>query len=773
MNRKIFSNFLLSYLIVLLIPLIIGIIAYNEALKAVEQDAWEANLSSLQQCRSILDGRLAEVDQVVTQMAFNPKIRALANADSPYEDATNIINIKDAQESIIPYRYTNNFVKDIYIYLNKSNIVISPYYTYLSQTQFYNDYFKYGDMNIKQWTDKILNVRHIKDFYPSTAVITGTITKNSESMILYVQSFPFDSDVKGHIMALISKNEIQKLLGNISIGQGGSSYITDQNGRTLVSFSSEPNQPLNAVNIKFNDKNGYLIQDIAGKRMLISYDISPYNGWHYIAVLPYNVVMYRVQHIKQIIYIILLLALLIGVCSACIMAYQKSKPIKNLLELIKDKMDSLQDEKRQNEYAYLSKSIMNLIDNNKAMKDSLKKQIPLLQVTFLEKLLKDGFNNLDEIKWFLDQLGFKMLNGGISVLILKVNIQPSSIHNSTLSEIGAVKVIVREEFSKYHRRDFHYYDLDFEKSVFIFDYINDEGLSYTTYIENFVNEVSSMIYNSYGISLLFASRDQTCDYMNINRLFDEAMEALEHKYLHKGRNIVWYENIVEQEESYYYPMNTETRLMNFTKLGNIEMIEDIIDRIYQENYEKKRLSSPMSRNLINDMCCTILKTVDIFHGEQNKHIRKHIEDKVNNIGSCTTIDETFTAIINCYRDICNIVNLQKHNKNRRVMDNIMEFISNNYMDPQMSLTLVAEKFNFASAYLSKMFKDYTNENFTTYLEKIRISKACDFLMHGFNVDVVSSKVGYNSVYAFRSAFKRVQGTTPSEYRVESRFQNSI
>jgi len=99
------------------------------------------------------------------------------------------------------------------------------------------------------------------------------------------------------------------------------------------------------------------------------------------------------------------------------------------------------------------------------------------------------------------------------------------------------------------------------------------------------------------------------------------------------------------------------------------------------------------------------------------------------------------------------------------MKRIMDLIQRNYNE-NLKLETLASVFNYNSAYLGKMFKSTTGEYFNTYLDKVRINKAKDFLKQGMKVYQVAEKVGYTNVDYFHSKFKKYVGTSPSNYRKE-------
>jgi two-component system response regulator YesN len=98
------------------------------------------------------------------------------------------------------------------------------------------------------------------------------------------------------------------------------------------------------------------------------------------------------------------------------------------------------------------------------------------------------------------------------------------------------------------------------------------------------------------------------------------------------------------------------------------------------------------------------------------------------------------------------------------MKRILNYIHKNY-NKELKLELLAEIFNYNSAYLGKMFKNYTGESFNVYLDKVRIYKAKEMLLNNdLKVYQVSEKVGFSNIDYFYSKFKKYVGTSPKEFR---------
>lgn len=100
----------------------------------------------------------------------------------------------------------------------------------------------------------------------------------------------------------------------------------------------------------------------------------------------------------------------------------------------------------------------------------------------------------------------------------------------------------------------------------------------------------------------------------------------------------------------------------------------------------------------------------------------------------------------------------------QVAETIREYIKNNYMK-EISMQDAARMMNYSDAYFCKLFKQCFDQNFTSYLTRLRINEAKKLLEdRTISVKDVSMRVGYYDSNYFAKVFKRITGVIPSEYR---------
>lgn len=98
----------------------------------------------------------------------------------------------------------------------------------------------------------------------------------------------------------------------------------------------------------------------------------------------------------------------------------------------------------------------------------------------------------------------------------------------------------------------------------------------------------------------------------------------------------------------------------------------------------------------------------------------------------------------------------------------IEYISSNYMDQELSLSVLAEELGINNSYLSRLFRRETGSTITSFLNSYRIRMAQYYLRNSDRRHYeISEMVGYKNVEYFNNIFKKISGITPKEYRLNA------
>ncbi len=103
-------------------------------------------------------------------------------------------------------------------------------------------------------------------------------------------------------------------------------------------------------------------------------------------------------------------------------------------------------------------------------------------------------------------------------------------------------------------------------------------------------------------------------------------------------------------------------------------------------------------------------------------------------------------------------------RNQVKMKQAVKYIEENY-HRDINMAMVSNDISMNYSVFSITFKEYTGQNFVSYLKSVRLKEAKRLLDEtDYKVNEISQKVGYEDEKHFMKTFKMTYGITPSEYR---------
>ncbi len=101
---------------------------------------------------------------------------------------------------------------------------------------------------------------------------------------------------------------------------------------------------------------------------------------------------------------------------------------------------------------------------------------------------------------------------------------------------------------------------------------------------------------------------------------------------------------------------------------------------------------------------------------------------------------------------------------------VFNYILENY-NKEISADALAATLGMSQSKFSRFFRKATGNNFTAFVNHIRINKACHLLMNtDMYVSNICYEVGFNNVANFNRRFLDMKGVTPKEFRAQAHGQ---
>ncbi|MEN2414893.1 AraC family transcriptional regulator [Flavobacterium mesophilum] len=109
------------------------------------------------------------------------------------------------------------------------------------------------------------------------------------------------------------------------------------------------------------------------------------------------------------------------------------------------------------------------------------------------------------------------------------------------------------------------------------------------------------------------------------------------------------------------------------------------------------------------------------------------------------------------------VPVTEDNKSDRLAE-VFKYVKSNYKE-EISLDEISKIANLTPTSFCRMFKAKTKKPFVEYLNEIRVSNACKYLIEtDLGISEIAYECGYKTASNFNKLFKKLIGTTPKEYR---------
>ncbi|MTI58643.1 MAG: response regulator [Firmicutes bacterium] len=112
----------------------------------------------------------------------------------------------------------------------------------------------------------------------------------------------------------------------------------------------------------------------------------------------------------------------------------------------------------------------------------------------------------------------------------------------------------------------------------------------------------------------------------------------------------------------------------------------------------------------------------------------------------------------------NLISLSYENKRKELINKMKEYIAKNYQDG-ITLSKMAEVFNFSTSHLSNLFYEETGEHFSDYINMLKLKKAKELLKTtNYKIYEIANQLGFNDAFYFSTWFKKLVGVSPTIYK---------
>ena len=245
---------------------------------------------------------------------------------------------------------------------------------------------------------------------------------------------------------------------------------------------------------------------------------------------------------------------------------------------------------------------------------------------------------------------------------------------------------------------------------------------------------------------------------------NNAIKALDGMLVGGRGSVYFYEQESSNEgQDYYFPKDYVKQLDKILREQNLKEAKNLLDEIYNKNITEYECSVTAIQCLIDELHISTLK---VLKGINSHNITRINIDKID---FASTLEESFQYYYAVYETICNQMQMITSNKKdiEKLGKEIIEYIDENFRNPEISLANITEKFGVSNKYITQCCKQKLGVTYLQYIQEKRIAYSRQLLdERKLPLEQIAELCGYTNLLTFRRNFKSITGMNPSDYRNE-------
>lgn len=753
-TNEIMKLFLILFLTLNIVMITIGGTSYVYTLNIFKESIYQQNISNIENISNLFESKVMAAEDLAEDICASINMSDIAYKEELTEAETQY-TVKKIIEYIQYSSARNTVADDVYIYLEKSDIIISQYGYYNSATYF--DKYLSSDWQTYQiWKQQLL----AQEFPTYT---TKKMANNDEDIdiIQYIRPFNIHlGDVYGCIVVDYDNNEIINILQKgILLSQTSTQIIYTPLNETMVSVGDkEMNSFIKSKNISSGETT---LSKTDYGNLIIMRSISLDGKFEYIYTIPTNIFYSGLGTMVIAMSIIILLQILLGAILTILFSRKSYKPIEYMEASIREMVDDYTSESG-NPIEDIKNITSMAVSGHDAMKKELERAKPMMVKSFLTQVLH---GNISEIKFLSeDMAGDLFEKDGFICIKIHIDDCKEFIVDETIEEMQLAKIailnMVEEVFSEKFKTTVLDYDFTNVVVILNIDYtikqekIDEYFEEIKEIFKNFQNVLYEYfkIYTSAGVSLMNKG------IADLHLCVKQSQQAINQKIVSGLYEISFYEKYFDVVDTYSYKLQDEVYLINSTKTGDYEKVKELLDIIIKDNEQVFR-SPIVGQCFMVDIVSTMLRIITELN----------VPNDIVDIEISTVLTGSYSKILEKiygnYKIICNWVNKNKKSHNTQMREQIETYIKSHYLDNSLSLVSVADYMNLNPTYLSVFIKEQFGDTFVSYVLNLRMEEAKRLLTETtLSMQDIAIKIGYANSGVFIRVFKKKFGYTPGSYR---------
>ncbi|MFC3770141.1 helix-turn-helix domain-containing protein [Paenibacillus sp. GCM10012303] len=751
-TSSVFFKLLSSFIILILFPLLIfGSLAYFLFSNALQEEVKKNNDLLLQHVYVNIEQKMEEVRQTLYQVSLTVDV-----------DSGNPTKLLDVSKTLNRIKGTQTFIDDVYVFYKDRNWIITE--SGLYYPDYFFDYVYKPESNEQEQLLQKLQDRNVFQDLGTFKMTDGS--GSGKRYIVVLLSFPlYNNEIRGTSVVLINEEKLLSMMNSVnpSNSQTGFYILNDQLQPIIESNTNHMNVPLSERKLQ-QFLNETEVESSANTARFNNFFVSQFHSnvmdWKYITFSSAAHIFKPVFFLRIWMVITSLFLLSVGVMLSIFLAKNLYKPIGEIVSSFQfDKSEAdWNKEKKLSEFELISNHIHYITERNQHLMQSETEHITLLKDYYAKTMILGIPEERIKVR-SVSGAGFRYPL--FSVIAVKIEMtDPSNTTFQQMNFNSSMIEVFNQTLNKEENIACMVTNIGKNQISILANYETEDNLALNLHAA--IEQISELPEN-FRYSIVLGIGRPCEDLKNVNRSYEEALDALHYRELDKSIQLIQHKEIIFVQKFVDYPIDLEQQIIGNVLSGDYVKLEQLLNEVIDRN--RQAINTYL---LLNDLYNTLMATANKIIQRSSVNNEEVFDEAVIGIymnKEIASLESMKDLVFGIYRYMIETLYGKKESKNNDLKNQMIHFIGSHY-NSDISLTTLADHFKLNPKYLSRYFKDQTGVNFVQYVNRLRIEHAKQLLLKEKNlhIDEIGEKVGYLNKNTFITTFKKHEGMTPGKFR---------
>lgn len=736
-------RFLLSYLLLLVVPLIAIVLSYGVAQNYVRQEERNYHMMMQKQVGMALDEKLSKSNRMVLQIAADATVMA-AVAEDEYHGG-----LSPMTGYYLLQHFTDVVLADdveYMVYFKNSDKIFGR--TSLADSDIYYLSYYEGKIPREFWEEWLSQ--------PVRSRILSVPCKGSSTLMVQCStSFLGRGMNECSVAVLLDGQWLHTQLNSIFPEGNGVYFLYDTYGNLLLSSVEGWKDEI------CPDENN--VQKINGIDYRFEHYTSTNGYFEYYYALPVRQYWQKLYTMCVVLISCIVLGLAISLMLAVHLAKENYRPLKELVETVSDKTRKTYQSGSWGEYEFLGNQFEEMTRMHNLLSQRLESQESIQAKQNLKLMLLGVPDSSHTSSLELNQETLNLPNPGFCVMLFRVDSYDEAIIGGINGQppYRTAAFLIQNVLSDLMPDGIRNYFVTIRSNMHSLVVNIPADREVKEKLLSSCREAAAFFKEHFSMVCCVSASSILTEFSSLHDGYLQAVSAQEYSYLLGTHEILdW--DILSRRKNHYQSVltaQTEQVILREIEIPEKDGREKVWSFVLASAFGESDITMEGIRRLQDEIFWVFQKILPKLMLKENDGVQAMVE-QLKTANDFSDFRQQFFDLIEILNNLWSVSGREED-----LCTRVNRILEQSYGDPDVNINYLGRELDLSPSYLSKIYRQKQGYSPLDYLNGIRLTKAKELLRNtNLTIEEIAEQVGFLSGNTFIRAFKRQEGITPGAYK---------